>query len=118
VLGVLMSRMIARPITALTGVMGRLATGDNSVEVPAVTRRDEIGEIARAVLVFKDAAIEKLRIEGDAEDARRSNESERERSESEKAREAGEIHAAITALASGLAALADGDLTYRITAPF
>src|SRR5690606_2758020 len=44
-LGFLLSRMIARPIGALTSAMGRLASGDNSVEVPAVSREDEIGEM-------------------------------------------------------------------------
>ncbi|TKT83018.1 CHASE3 domain-containing protein, partial [Aquamicrobium sp. LC103] len=65
-LGFLLSRMIAAPVTALTGVMGRLAGGDNSVVVPAVSRRDEIGEMARAVEVFKQAALAKLRAEAEA----------------------------------------------------
>ncbi|TKT76361.1 HAMP domain-containing protein, partial [Aquamicrobium sp. LC103] len=65
-LGFLLSRMIAAPVTALTGVMGRLAGGDNSVVVPAVLRRDEIGEMARAVEVFKQAALAKLRAEAEA----------------------------------------------------
>jgi methyl-accepting chemotaxis protein len=37
--------------------MGRLAAGDNSVEVPALGRGDEIGEIARAVQFFKEKLI-------------------------------------------------------------
>ena len=53
----LVSRMIARPIMTVTGVMGRLAGGDDSVEIPATDRRDEVGAIAKAVLVFKDNMI-------------------------------------------------------------
>ena len=118
ILGFVLSRMIATPVTALTGVMGRLAAGDNSVEVPAVGRGDEIGEIARAVLVFKDAAIEKNRLEAETGEARAAAEGERARNEEQKAREAAEDHAVVSALANGLSALASGDLTYRIAEPF
>ncbi len=117
-LGWLLSRMIAAPVNALTGVMGELASGNHSVEVPAVERKDEVGEMARAVLVFKDAAIEKIRLEGETEHARGTAEAERSRNESEKARKAEEDHVAISALATGLSALANGDLTYRITDTF
>jgi methyl-accepting chemotaxis protein len=118
VLGYLLSRMIATPVTALTGVMGRLAAGDNSVEVPALRRGDEIGEMARAVLVFKEAAIEKIRLEAETGEARAAAEGERTRNEAEKARDAAADHAVVTALGSGLAALAAGDLTYRISEAF
>ncbi len=117
-LGILLSRMIAAPVSQLTGVMGRLAAGDNSVDVPAADRGDEIGEMARAVLVFKEAAIEKLRVENEVEHTRSATESERARTEAEKAKAAEEDHITIMALAEGLAALAEGDLTHRITAPF
>ena len=118
ILGFVLSRMIATPVAGLTGVMGKLAAGDNSVEVPALGRGDEIGEMARAVLVFKEAAIEKMRLEAESSEARAAAEGERNRSEAEKAREAAEDHAVVTALAQGLSALAGGDLTWRITEPF
>ena len=117
-LGYLLTRMIATPIHNLTSVMGRLASGDNSVEVPGLKRRDEIGEMARAVQVFKDAAIEKLRIEGEADRIRSMTDSERQRHEAEAARVAEEDRVAIEALGRGLAALASGDLTFRINVPF
>jgi methyl-accepting chemotaxis protein len=118
VLGYLLSRMIATPVTALTGVMGRLAAGDHSVAVPAVGRGDEIGEMARAVLVFKEAAIEKIRLEAETTEARSAAEGERNRNEAEKARDAADDQAVVAALGSGLSALAAGDLTYRISASF
>jgi len=114
----LVVRSVVNPVNALTGVMGRLASGDNGVEVPAVERGDEIGEMARAVLVFKEAAIEKLRLEAETSEARAAAEGERARNEEQKAREAAEDHAVVSALAAGLSALAAGDLTYRITEPF
>ncbi|MEX0405346.1 methyl-accepting chemotaxis protein [Aquibium sp. LZ166] len=116
--GFLLARMIATPIRGLTGTMGRLAEGDHEVEVPATGRRDEIGRMAQAVQVFKDAAIEKLRLEARSVEIREGAEAERNRTEAEKAREAQEDHVAVTALAAGLASLASGDLTHRIEAQF
>jgi signal transduction histidine kinase len=58
-MGVLLTRAIARPITAMTGVMTALAKGDSAIAVPEVGRSDEIGEMAAAVQVFKDNMIER-----------------------------------------------------------
>ena len=52
-------RGIARPVTAMTAAMDRLAAGDTAVAVPGAGRRDELGAMARAVQVFKDALIAK-----------------------------------------------------------
>jgi methyl-accepting chemotaxis protein len=56
-MGWLLSRSIARPVVAIADVMDRLAAGKNDVDVPSTDRRDEIGHIAKAVLVFRDAAV-------------------------------------------------------------
>src|SRR5690606_17172380 len=48
------TRAVAAPVVSLTGVMRRLAGGDNAVEVPGMGRKDEIGEMAAAVLTFKE----------------------------------------------------------------
>ncbi|HEX2116595.1 MAG TPA: HAMP domain-containing methyl-accepting chemotaxis protein, partial [Alphaproteobacteria bacterium] len=57
-----LARGIARPIGSITVTMSRLAGGDRAVDVPALSRRDEIGEMAQAVLVFKQNAIEADRL--------------------------------------------------------
>ncbi len=51
-------RLITRPIRRMTDLMTRLADHDHSVEIRELERRDEIGEIARALQVFKQMAIE------------------------------------------------------------
>lgn len=56
--GVILTRVIAGPISRIIDVMSELAKGQLDVEVRGVTQRDEIGDIARAVVVFKDNAIE------------------------------------------------------------
>jgi methyl-accepting chemotaxis protein len=48
----------ARPIRKLTEAMSRLAEGDKAVEIPATERKDEIGEMAQTVQVFKENALE------------------------------------------------------------
>jgi len=50
--------LITRPIRRMTDLMTRLANHDHSVEIRQLERRDEIGEIARALQVFKHMAIE------------------------------------------------------------
>ncbi|MBP5858732.1 HAMP domain-containing protein [Marivibrio halodurans] len=61
---------IAGPIGAMTAAMRRLADGDNTVEVPARDQKDEVGEMATAVEVFKRTAIERVAAEKQAEDLR------------------------------------------------
>ena len=57
VLGLLFSRAITKPITRLTQKMGALAQGDLAVEVQGADRSDEVGEMAKAVQVFKENAL-------------------------------------------------------------
>ncbi|KZD08155.1 methyl-accepting chemotaxis protein [Oceanibaculum pacificum] len=56
-LAMLLTRSIASPIGAMTQAMTRLASGDKSVAIPAVGRRDEVGSMAESVQVFKDNMI-------------------------------------------------------------
>ncbi|HEX7815631.1 response regulator [Dyella sp.] len=51
-------RLITRPLRRITDLMTRLSNRDHGIEVRQLTRRDEIGEIARALQVFKSMVIE------------------------------------------------------------
>ncbi|WP_448191518.1 methyl-accepting chemotaxis protein [Azospirillum sp. sgz301742] len=53
----LTARSIVRPLTAMTEAMNRLAGGDYGTAIPAVGRRDEVGVMAQAVLIFKDGMV-------------------------------------------------------------
>jgi methyl-accepting chemotaxis protein len=92
-LAMMLSQMIARPITSLTNAMAELAAGENEVVVPDADRTDELGNMARAVMVFRDAAIAKRKADAVQEHV---------------------VHA----LGAGLEAIAGGDMTYQITQPF
>jgi methyl-accepting chemotaxis protein len=68
-LGFIMSRVfISGPIVTLNGAMGGLAAGKLDTEVPFATRKDEIGQMAGTVQVFKENAQERERLEQQARD--------------------------------------------------
>ncbi|WP_235522740.1 methyl-accepting chemotaxis protein, partial [Caulobacter sp. Root342] len=116
--GLLLSSSIAKPVAAMTAAMRRLASGDNAIEIPAVDRADEVGQMAAAVVHFKEAAIAKIRIESEAEQTRTAAERDRAANDDERRATAAEQAQVVEALASSLSRLADGDLTCRIDAPF
>jgi methyl-accepting chemotaxis protein len=67
------SRGVVRPIVSINGVMQRLSGGEHDVAIPHSARVDEIGDMARAVAVFKQHTqdIERLAAEqGEARAAR------------------------------------------------
>ncbi len=109
---------IVRPISSITGSMRGLAAGDTQTEIPFAGRQDEIGEMAAAVSVFRDNAIERAALERQAEETRSLSETERQAREAQKAREAAEVQFAVDQLASGLQRLSDGDLVVHINERF
>ncbi|STU79864.1 histidine kinase [Klebsiella pneumoniae] len=46
-------RNLGSNLTAISRAMSRLAQGEPNVSVPALQRRDELGELARAFNVFR-----------------------------------------------------------------
>ena len=118
VLGWWLTRAIAAPVGAMTGAMSRLAAGDNNVDIPAVGRKDEVGHMADAVQSFKDAAIEKLRLQAVSAEQQRAVEAAEKAAENERAQAAAEQSAVVSGLASGLEKLSDGVLTFRLTQAF
>jgi methyl-accepting chemotaxis protein len=68
----LIGRSISYPLTGLAGVMRQLADGDTSARIPATRARDEIGEMARTVIVFRDNMIEREKLAATQADANRA----------------------------------------------
>jgi len=64
-IGVTMATALTRPLSRLHCVMQKLSDNDLDVEIADQGRSDEIGAMAAAVLVFKNNAIEKQRLEAD-----------------------------------------------------
>ena len=73
----LSSSKITRPLTRMIERMRALAQGHLDVEIDGLGRRDEVGEMASAVQVFKTNAIERVRVEKEAAAHRAEVEAER-----------------------------------------
>jgi methyl-accepting chemotaxis protein len=117
-MGWLLSRALGAPVVGMTAAMKRLAAGDHAVSVPSVGRGDEIGQMAAAVQTFKDAAVEKQRIEAEAAAQRRQAEAERSANEAARAEAARQQEVVVSAVAQGLDRLSQGDLAYRLNTAF
>ena len=81
----LIGRGISRPVLRMAGAMHHLARREFQVEIPCVGRKDEIGQMADTVKVFKDSMIE-------AERLREAN--ERQKQEADAERKAGMLRLA------------------------
>ncbi len=117
---VFISANIVRRLRRLHDAIVGVAGGNFAVEVPK-GGRDELSVMANAVATFKVNAIEKMRLEREAQDEREKTDREREKAEQMRleaaAREAAssrERARAIELIAGGLSRLADKDLTYRL----
>jgi methyl-accepting chemotaxis protein len=112
------SRGITGPIALLSDRMGTLASGETAREVPGLSRRDEIGSMARAVEVFKDNALKTLTLERQTDEQRKITEEQRMMNAERERVRAEAMAEATDGLASGLKHLAAGDLTFSLTRPF
>lgn len=112
-------RGIARPIQVITRSMAKLAEGDTASNIPYGNRKDEIGEMARAVEVFRQAAIANHQLEEEAGLQRAEAEAERQRvtRDAEAAAQL-RLQEATAGLAAGLRRLAAGDLAFQLDEPF
>ncbi|KAA5604294.1 HAMP domain-containing protein [Roseospira marina] len=70
--GWLIVRSVSQPILDLSAVMGRLADGDKAVTIPGADRGDELGAMAKTVLVFKDNMIKADSLAAEQEASRKA----------------------------------------------
>ncbi len=103
----IMGNTIAAAIQRVTVSMRKLADGDVSAEVSGQDRRDEVGEMARALGVFRDALNEKEQLQ----------EAQRKADEAQHLRDA-ERNEVMKDISGRLSQLAKGDLTVLINREF
>ncbi len=117
--GIFVIRGVAMPIGRITKSMGALAAGDTASAIPFAGRSDEIGAMAGAVEVFRQAAISNKALEREAEEARNRAEAERlEAGRQAEANAAERLRIATSGLAAALQRLANGDLGFQIEEAF
>ncbi len=109
---------VANPIQRITAAMRRLAEGDKATAIPFAGRADEIGQMAGAVEVFRENALNADRLEQEASFSRNQTEESRQAEQQRVAREAEALRIATSALGEGLQRLAWGDLACQIDHAF
>src|SRR3984893_2616172 len=57
---------VSRPLTRLNGALGEMAAGELNIEIPGANRGDEIGDVAKTVIVIRENAEHKAREEAEA----------------------------------------------------
>jgi methyl-accepting chemotaxis protein len=108
IMAFVLSRRLSRPITTLTSTMANLAEGNLSLEVPHTARGDEIGDMARAVEVFRENGLKVAQMtEADAHRA--------EHDQQARAQMMAQLQAAFGDV---VRAAADGDFSRQISTRF
>ena len=120
--GWLLMRFINRPMVRLTGCMKRLAEGDLDIFVPASVRRDEVGDMARTIRVFKENLEENERLREKQREADEKARAQREEMDAQRDRMDAERERMLNELEEGVGAVVEaavaGDLSQRVTAEF
>lgn len=112
------ARSLTRPINAAIANMKQLSDGNTDFTLQGLKRRDEVGDIFRSIEHFREATIEKFKLEEDAVANRALADAEREENEAAKLRHAQSVSEAVDELSKGLEFLANGDLVSRLGKPF
>jgi len=107
-IGVAFAKSISKPISILTSTMRRLVTGEYDLEVAGKTKSNELGEMARAVEVFRENGLKVAELT-------RENEISSERRLKERSQMMQELQQAFGAVVDGATA---GDFGKRVTAEF
>jgi len=113
-------RGLLNRLDALHGAVLALAGGKLATTVPlkVISKNDELGDMARAMEIFKKSGLEKERVEASAAEDRRLADEERRSSDELRAISAREQTEVVRALGAGLDRLSTGDLTFRLTEDF
>ncbi|THV21530.1 methyl-accepting chemotaxis protein [Peteryoungia ipomoeae] len=111
-------RLVSRPLAQLATATDRLSKGDLSVTITS-GGKDEIGQMAASMQIFREAAVANKRLESEAEDNRRQAELDRINAQQRAEADAAErLRIATSGLAAGLKRLSEGDLAFQLTEAF
>lgn len=112
------SRGITGPLATLVARMKALTEGDTASAIEGLTRKDEVGRMASALAVFRENAVQRLRLEEESAAGRAASERDRAARELQKDVESAEVRVAVEALSDGLDRLSSGDLSFQLERPF
>ena len=109
------SQAIIGALNKLRTAMLELAAGNLDKVQLDTGRHDEVGEMARAVQIFKENALRSRELESEAAEHRDAADSQRRLNEIERERIARETEHVVGEVGGALAALSTGDLTIRLS---
>jgi methyl-accepting chemotaxis protein-1 (serine sensor receptor) len=109
---------IANPIRRIASAMKQLSDGDLDSAIPYAGRADEVGEMAGAVEVFRQNALNVVRLEQQAAASRSQSEAARAAAQERANREAEQLRFATGTLGEGLRRLAAGDISFQLSEHF
>jgi methyl-accepting chemotaxis protein len=69
---------VAKPVRALVILLQKLAGGDYDVEVEGTDRKDEIGDVAKTAIIFKENGLAKIRMEREQKELEKKAVADRE----------------------------------------
>lgn len=115
---VFVRRRALHPLSRIATSMSGMAAGDLAADVPYADRHDEIGDIARALSIFRQASLDKRGLEAASETTRMMAETERRAREAATAADADALQFVVDTLGAGLNRLAEGDIRITLDQPF
>jgi len=115
IVGYVTFRRIIGGMSRLGASMGLVADGQLDTEIVLARNNDEIGDMGKALEVFRQSAIANRRLEEEAVEGRKRAEAERIAMQEKAEADAAErLRVATSGLAAGLKRLAAGDLAFQI----
>ncbi|WP_156668227.1 HAMP domain-containing protein, partial [Rhizobium bangladeshense] len=101
-------RLSVKPLQALTASVHAISSGNLDGAIPCLEKRNEFGEIGRALSLFRDSALARRDLETEAAEQRALSDAERARNDADQRSLDGQIDFAVNQLAAGLGRLSQG----------
>ena len=117
-LGYAFNRLISTPYVSTVVRMEALAAGDLDSPIHYTEFKDCVGRMTRAMFTFKEAVADRARAEAAAAEQRAEAERHRQEGESARLENARLQKFVVDSVATGLARLSGGDLTFRLNEAF
>jgi methyl-accepting chemotaxis protein len=114
VLMFLISGAMSSRIKSLVASMERLAADDETVDIPCQDDRNETGQIAQSLVIFKDSLIERQRLRAETATMHERTAQRLKEMEDKHAEATRDLASVIAYTKEGLAKLYEGDLTFRL----
>ncbi|MBX5177605.1 HAMP domain-containing protein [Rhizobium lentis] len=111
-------RLSVKPLQALTASVHSISSGDLEGTIPCLEKKNEFGDIGRALALFRDSARARRDLETEAVEQRALSDAERARNDADKRSLDSQIDFAVSQLAAGLGRLSQGDVSQTIGTPF